>query len=53
MKSAHLHYFIDAHALEVYNGPIHPRYNLTSEDDKTFQAEVQLLLAATKPYTGF
>ena len=43
MKNVHLHYFEDAHALEIYNGPIHPRYNLTSQSDEVFQAEVQVL----------
>ncbi|WP_133655946.1 hypothetical protein [Hymenobacter sp. UV11] len=46
MKNIHLYYFRDAHALEVYNGPIHPRYNLTSQNDDAFQVEVQVLASA-------
>lgn len=46
MKNIHLHYFEDEHALEVYNGPVHPRYNLTSQNDEAFQAEVQVLASA-------
>lgn len=42
-QNIHLHYFEDAHALEVYNGPVHPRYNLTSQGDEAFRAEVQAL----------
>jgi hypothetical protein len=46
MKNIHLHYFEDAHALEVYNGPAHPRYNLTSQSDEAFRAEVHVLASA-------
>lgn len=46
MKNIHLHYFGDAHALEVYNGPVHPRYKLTSQSDEAFRAEVQVLASA-------
>jgi hypothetical protein len=41
-----MHYFELDHAIEVYNGPVHPRFQLTSKDDDSFRAEVQVLASA-------
>ena len=46
LKNIHLHYFEEEHVLEVYNGPVHLRYNLTSQSDEAFRAEVKVLASA-------
>lgn len=45
MVHIHMHYFEVDHAVEVYNGEVHPHIHLASRDDADFRAEIEELLS--------